>query len=89
MPSARSTAPDGALEREVQPAEEPAESAVKKHQCIRYHRSKERKDSTSTIEQKPREASMNIYVTLIERGPLDPSQKRTAGESTGWVEGAS
>ena len=32
----------GALVREVPPAEEPAESAAKKRQCERSHRSKER-----------------------------------------------
>ena len=40
------TAPDsvrrGALVRQVPPAEEPTESAVKKRQCERSHRSKER-----------------------------------------------
>ena len=34
----------GALVREVPPAEEPAESAAKKCQCVRYHRSKGREE---------------------------------------------
>ena len=38
--TARSTAP-GALERQVPPAEEPAESSAKNRQCDRSHRSKE------------------------------------------------
>ena len=36
-----------ALVREVPPAEEPAESAAKEHQCVRYHRSKEREESAT------------------------------------------
>ena len=42
---ARSTAAGGALVGEVPPAEKPAESAAKEHQCVRHHRSKERKKS--------------------------------------------
>ena len=45
--SARSAAPGGALVRDVPPIEEPAESAAKESQCVRYHRSKEREESAS------------------------------------------
>ena len=38
----------GGLVREVSPVEEPAESAVKERQCVRYHRLKKRGDSAST-----------------------------------------
>ena len=50
--SARSIAPRGALVREVSTVEEPAESAVKEHQCVRYHRSKERKKSAKMYQTK-------------------------------------
>ena len=54
--SARSTAPEGALVREVPPAGEPAQSAPKERQCVRYHQSKEREESTT--KQQLRETSL-------------------------------
>ena len=36
-----------ALVLQMPPAEEPTESAAKEHQCIRYHRSKEREESAT------------------------------------------
>ena len=33
--------------REVPPVEEPGESTAKEQQCVRYHRSKERKESAT------------------------------------------
>ena len=45
--SAWSTAPGEALVCEVPPVEEPTKRAAKERQCVRYHRSKERRDSAS------------------------------------------
>ena len=39
----------GALIRQVPPAEEPAESAAKKRQCVRSHRLKERRERHQSI----------------------------------------
>ena len=48
VPSARSIVSEGALVREVPPAEELAESVAKERQCLRYHRSKEREESATS-----------------------------------------
>ena len=55
--SDRSTAPEGALVREVPSAEDPAESATKERQCTMYHRSKEREESATRASAKERARS--------------------------------
>ena len=55
--STRSTTPGEGLVREVPPVKEPAKSAAKERQCVRYHRSKEREESAKrTIESAKRRA---------------------------------
>ena len=44
IPPAQSTVLEGALVREVPPAEEPAESAAKGRQCVLTHQSEERRE---------------------------------------------
>ena len=61
--SARSTAPGGALVREVPLAEEPAESAAKERQCVRYHRAKEREESAKKYQSK-RQGTHGVRVEL-------------------------
>ena len=79
MLSVRSTAPGGALVREVSPVEEPAESAAKKRQCVRYHWPKERKKSAKSARASSKRRTWS--------GGRTEEDCQTAGENIGWVEG--
>ena len=70
--SVRSTAPREVLVRDVPSAEEPAESAAKERQCVRYHRSKKREESTKQYQSNSQERAA-WSGSKTEEDPMTPA----------------